>query len=141
MPRDWSWLFLTCVQAEVCAAIGGRDAAERLSRDLTPFADLNAVIGTGICCWGPVSYFLGRLAAALGRLDEAERRFEEAIAAAERLATPPWRARAQFSLGTLLLERDDPGDRPRSAALLDASAETAAALGMAGLELAAAAVR
>jgi DNA-binding SARP family transcriptional activator len=94
MPRDWSWLFLTCLQAEVCAEIGRPADAERLADDLAPYGDLLAVIGTGICCWGPVAYFRGRLAAALGRTGEAVELFRIAADHSVRIGAPTWQARA-----------------------------------------------
>jgi tetratricopeptide (TPR) repeat protein len=98
MPRDWSWLFLTCLQAEVCAGLGDATAAERLAAELEPFADLMAVIGTGICCWGPVAYFLGRLAMVLDRDVEAELRLRQAVEMAARIGAGPWRDRAASHL-------------------------------------------
>src|SRR5262245_25712660 len=83
MPRDFSWLYLTCLQADVCAWIGDDVASERLRDDLSPYTDQLAVIGTGVGCWGPVAHFVGRLEAALGHADAAERRFREAVAIAD----------------------------------------------------------
>src|SRR5262245_34205004 len=79
MPQDWSFEFLSCVQAEVCAELGDDDARRRLRDDLLPYADLLAMIGTGVGCWGPISYFVGRLEEALRNDDEALRRYDQAI--------------------------------------------------------------
>ncbi|HZI44353.1 MAG TPA: BTAD domain-containing putative transcriptional regulator, partial [Ilumatobacter sp.] len=91
MPRDWSWLYLTCLQADVCADIGDDVARRRLSEDLSPFADQLAVIGTGVGCWGPVAFYVGRLQAALGHRVDAEQRFREALAMADRIGAVAWR--------------------------------------------------
>ena len=98
MPRDWSWLYLSCLQAEVCAHIGDDVTRRRLCDELAPFADQLAVIGTGVGCWGPVAYYVGLLEAALGRADAAERWLREAIAMADRMNAPPWRERASAAL-------------------------------------------
>jgi DNA-binding SARP family transcriptional activator len=111
MPRDWSWLFLTCLQAEVCAGLGDRAAAERLAADLEPFGDLMAVIGTGVCCWGPVAYFLGLLAIALDRRTDAEARLAQAVEMATRIGAHPWRARAAHHLAAIA----SPSGRPAGA--------------------------
>lgn len=98
MPRDWSWLYLSCLQADVCAEIGDDAARRRLSDALSPFADQLAVIGTGIGCWGPVAYYVGRLEAALGRSEVATRLFREALAMAEAIGAVNWRNRAEAAL-------------------------------------------
>jgi hypothetical protein len=98
MPRDWSWLYLTCLQADVCADIGDDVARRRLSEDLSPFADQLAVIGTGVGCWGPVAFYVGRLQAALGHRVDAEQRFREALAMADRIGAVAWRERAAAAL-------------------------------------------
>ncbi|MBA2496140.1 MAG: AAA family ATPase [Acidimicrobiia bacterium] len=134
---DWSWLFLTCVQAEVCAglpqALRDRSATERLYRDLVPHVGLMAVIGTGICCWGPVGYFVARLAAALGQVSEAIALLEAAIAVDDRRSLRPWGARARAELAAVLAARDGPGDHQQAARLTAEAAATATEITMTGL--------
>jgi tetratricopeptide (TPR) repeat protein len=101
LPRDWSWLYLSCLQAEVCAAIGDDAARRRLRDDLTPYTDQLAVIGTGIGCWGPVAYYVGRLEAALGRPQAAQRWFGVAGDMAERIGVVRWRDQATAALAVL----------------------------------------
>jgi len=101
IPLDWSWEFVSCVQAEVCARIGDDASRRRLRDGLLTVADQLAVVGTGICCWGPVAYFIGLLEAALGNTAIAADRFEQAIALAERTGAVPWRRRAQAAWATL----------------------------------------
>ncbi|CAN5623523.1 BTAD domain-containing putative transcriptional regulator [soil metagenome] len=134
-PKDWSWLFVSCVHAELCADLGDRAWADRLYAALTPSAERVAVIGTGMCCWGSVAYFLGRLAALLDRPAEAAHHFEVALVVNERLGARPWLARTRYSYGQLLLEGGTSGDRDatRAAALLAEAAATAEELGMAML--------
>jgi DNA-binding SARP family transcriptional activator len=98
MPRDWSWLYLTCLQADVCSVLGDDASRRRLCDELSPFAGQLAVIGTGIGCWGPVAYYVGRLEAALGRLDVAERWLSQAFAMADGIGATHWRDRATSAL-------------------------------------------
>lgn len=98
MPRDWSWLYLTCMQADIAADIADDRVRARLRDELTPFTDQLAVIGTGVGCWGPVTYYVGRLEAALGQTDAAERWFLDSISTAERIGSAPWRDRAASAL-------------------------------------------
>ncbi len=98
MPRDWSWLYLSCLQADVCAEIGDDAARRRLCDKLTPFADQLAVIGTGIGCWGPVAFYVGRLEAALGRGDVARRWFRGALATTEAIGAVRWHDRTAAAL-------------------------------------------
>lgn len=101
IPPDWSWEFVACVQAEVCARLGDDESRRRLREGLLPVADLLAVVGTGICCWGPVAYFIGLLEAALGNVGEAAARFDQAIALATAASAEPWRRRASLARAEL----------------------------------------
>jgi DNA-binding SARP family transcriptional activator/tetratricopeptide (TPR) repeat protein len=98
LPRDWSWLYLSCLQADVCAAIGDAASRRRLCDDLIPYTDQLAVIGTGISCWGPVAYYVGLLEAALGRAEAAERWFGVAVDMADRIGAVRWREQAADAL-------------------------------------------
>jgi DNA-binding SARP family transcriptional activator len=98
MPRDWSWLYLSCLQADVCAEVGDDAARRRLCDELARYADQLAVIGTGVGCWGPVAYYVGRLEAAMGNAEPAERWFREAFAMADSMGAAPWRDRAAAAL-------------------------------------------
>ena len=102
IPPDWSWEFVSCVQAEVCAHLGDDASRRRLRDGLLPVADHLAVVGTGICCWGPVAYFIGLLEAALGNTDAAADRFDQAVALADRTGAAPWLRRAQAARAALL---------------------------------------
>ena len=135
LPRDWSWLFRTCLQAEVCAELADdRDAAARLYEDLLPYADLVAVIGTGICCWGPVAYFLGRLSVLRQDGAASAGHYEAALELANRLGARPWAARTQLRFAQLLLGCEDRSNAERASRLLSDAAATAREIGMAGLD-------
>ena len=93
---------MTCFQAELAAELGDLEAAEHLVDDLTPVAHHLAVYGS-IAALGPVTRYLGRLEAALGRWTEAEAHLTECldVSAAHDLR-PSWAA-AAVSLAELLV--------------------------------------
>ena len=111
-PRWWNWEALTCFQAELAAELGDLDAAARLVDDLTPVAHHLAVYGS-IAALGPVTRYLGRLEAALGRWADAEAHLKDCldVSAAQGLH-PSWAA-AAVSLAEVLV------DTGRAAAAVD----------------------
>jgi hypothetical protein len=88
------------------------------------------VSGLGILCLGSVAHYLGMLATRLGRFDDAEACFEEAIAAEERLEAPAWCAYTRYEQAVLHLTRRAPGDEARAAALVAAARPVADAHGL-----------
>lgn len=109
--------------ADTAALLDDRDAAARLYPRLAPHAALFPVVARGGLCLGSAEYFVGRLAATLGRRDEAERRYRRAIEANLRIGARPRATIARWRLGELLGSR---------ATLLQAAAD-AQALGMSGV--------
>ncbi|MGK5683882.1 AAA family ATPase [Actinoplanes sp. URMC 104] len=90
------------------ASLGAdRGAARALYDALLPYAGRLVVWGGANTVTGPVDDYLGRLAARLGRSDEARAHFDKAIALEERLGALPW-------LAATLAAR---GDRARAAAI------------------------
>jgi class 3 adenylate cyclase len=81
-------------------------------------------------CWGSVARPLAGLATLLGRWDEAERLFEEALERNARLESRPWLAHTQREYAEMLASRGGPGDRIRASALANEAIETARELGM-----------
>jgi len=67
---------------------------------------------------GSASRYLGRLAWRMGRLDDAERHFEDALAANARMGAVQWIAHTRYDLARMLLERGGEGDRERADELL-----------------------
>ncbi len=65
-----------------------RDAVERIYELLAPYSGLWAVDGIAGFCWGPVDTELGRLAAVLGRWDDARRHAELAARSARDADAP-----------------------------------------------------
>ena len=71
MPRDAEWLESQWAMADIALALEDRRAAEGLFEALRPYEHLWAVDGIGGAVFGRVAEQLGRLAAYLGRREEA----------------------------------------------------------------------
>jgi tetratricopeptide (TPR) repeat protein len=127
------WVYGASLLADVAVFLGDVERASRLYELLLPYAGRTGVSAPDDCS-GAVSRSLGVLAAALGRVDDATRHFEEALATNARMRARPWLAETQHDYARMLLRRDGPGDRERARTLLDEALATARALGMAGLE-------
>jgi hypothetical protein len=79
---------------------------------------------------GPLELLLSRLAAMLGRRDEAIAHGESALAACERDGALGLAAHARFGLGAALAARGAPGDAKRAGALQAEARAAAEALGI-----------
>jgi hypothetical protein len=91
------------------------------------------VLGGANSCMGPVSFFLGLLAARLGLLDEAVGCLEEATAFAESAGALPGQVLSlEHAAGALSL-RQPPGDREKASAYRVRAAAIAERLGVTGM--------
>jgi hypothetical protein len=79
VPHDMFWLPTMCMLGETCALMGDTDRAAWMYDRLRPFKDRNVQV-TQAVTWGSVERFLGLLAAALDRRDDAAAHFQSAIA-------------------------------------------------------------
>jgi tetratricopeptide (TPR) repeat protein len=129
LRRDSLLLIACCFLAETCSFVGDRARAGWLYRTLEPYAG-QWVTWTDVLTLGPIAHFLGLLARTMGRIDDAGRHFENAIASAMRASAPPYLARTQLEYAVLLLERDARGDAERARGLLAQARATAETLGM-----------
>ncbi len=120
---DYVWLTTATVWAVVAAELEDEAAAEALLEQLEPFEAQG--VSSGASFSGTVGSFMARLAAVVGRDDEALALFERADAQLTALGAPYWRARNQLEWARLLLRRDGEGDLETAARLL-AEAEDAA---------------
>lgn len=130
--RDNEWLFGMGLASDACSRLGDTRAAEVLYEQLRPFAGCHATAPEGGSL-GALDRYLGLLAMTSGRLGDAERWLQEAIALNERMGARPWTAHTQHDLARLLLSRDGPGDRERAGDLLHKALGTAGDLGMMAL--------
>jgi DNA-binding SARP family transcriptional activator len=115
---DQEWLFGMSLLAEAAALLGETGTAAVLYRLLLPWPAFCAVdVGEGIR--GSVSRYLGLLATATGRLDDADRHFADAVSMNARMEVHPWLALSRHDHARVLLARDAPGDRRRARELRD----------------------
>jgi hypothetical protein len=105
LPDTVNWHVLAEL-AEAATLVGDTDSAEPLHARLAPNARLFPVVARGGICLGSTEYFLGRLASALGRTEEAEQRLERAVAENRRIGAAPRAVIALHRLGELRGDRD-----------------------------------
>jgi predicted ATPase/class 3 adenylate cyclase len=115
--------------SEVAARIGDREHAAQLYNMLEASAGFAAIIGN-TAYHGAIDRYLGLLALALGRHDDAVAHHEAALAVHERMRARPWVARSWYDLSCALLHRGMAGDRERALGLLNDALDTANTLGM-----------
>jgi hypothetical protein len=73
---------------ELCAWVGDAASAEQLYAALTPYAAHCGTIGYGIATYGPVTRYLGLLAAQCEKYELAFQHFGSAEASSARMASP-----------------------------------------------------
>jgi class 3 adenylate cyclase len=129
IPSDIVWLVTITYCAEVAAFLRDTERAATLYELILPHASRNIVVVTSACN-GSVSRHLGLLATTLGRYEDAERHFVEAVDMAARLGSPPLAARAQCDYADLLLERAAAGDVEHARKLSGEALATARRHGM-----------
>lgn len=93
----------------------------------------------GATAEGPVSHYLGGLAAVLGHFDEADSFFAQAAAMNDRMGAKFFAARTDLLWGKMLVERQAPGDIGKARELLTRAHTAAAAHGYGTVERRAAA--
>jgi DNA-binding SARP family transcriptional activator/tetratricopeptide (TPR) repeat protein len=106
VAMDVNWL-QACLLADAAADLGDVGAAAHLHGRLEPYTDLFPVIARGAGCYCSTELYLGRLAATLGRLDEAESRLRRAVAVDDAVGSPTFAAISMLRLGGVLAERGD----------------------------------
>ena len=137
LPLDQIWLTGMVDFAE--AAIECRDPkyAGPLCDRLAPWAD--QLPATGASALGPVSHYLGGLAAVLGRYDEADTYFAQSASLGDRMGAKFFTARTDLLWGRMLAERKAPGDTDKARDLLTQAHSAAVAHGYGTVERRAAA--
>ncbi len=86
---------------------------------------------SGVSVFGSVAHYLGQLAAAAGRYDEAERDFADAASMHQRLGAPIFLARTRLAWARMLTERAEAGDAERALMLAGEAHSVARELGAA----------
>jgi tetratricopeptide (TPR) repeat protein len=103
-----SWL------AGMMRRLGDAERAERLYERLSSYGDQFVIFNFAVAARGSFARYLGLLAHAAGRFEDAERHLERAIAANQRIGATLYVARARADEAALLAARGAPGDRERS---------------------------
>jgi tetratricopeptide (TPR) repeat protein len=119
--------------ADAAAFVGDRPRATMLYGELLPYAEL-CIANYHATCYGPASRYLGMLATTMGRFEDAEMHFEDALARCDRLESPLWTAHTRYQFARMLLSRGRPAHDAQARLLARAARETAAWLGMRALE-------
>ncbi len=101
--------------AQAMTILGDSEHAAGALARLEPYADRNIPNGRGAGGYGSAAHHVATLNALLGRLDEAERRFEQALRANQALNSAPWLAHTRRHYAALLRNR---GESARAQALL-----------------------
>jgi tetratricopeptide (TPR) repeat protein len=126
LAMDVNW-HAACILADAAVIVGDRDAGAALYALLEPHARLFPLIARAVACIGSNEYFVGRLAALLGRHDEAEARLRRAVAENDRAGAAPYAAVALLRLGELHAAM---GEHEPARDALQQAARRAEALGM-----------
>ncbi len=136
IPDDVDWLTTMTMLADLAADLGDAERAERLYALLEPYGDVNVVIGLGVVCEGAAARYLGRLATATGRREEAKRHFELALERNAALGASICLARTQLDYAEAL----GPARSARARELIDSASSAARELGLPALARRAAAL-
>jgi tetratricopeptide (TPR) repeat protein len=129
IPEDVQWMATMTTLGEISAAVGRREGTDELYEVMSRYPEGNATVGDAIC-YGPIARSLGIVASVLGRWEDAERHFLNAIELSEREDMRPSLAQGRMNYGDMLLRRDAPGDREKARAFLQQALEAAQQMGM-----------
>jgi hypothetical protein len=116
---DASWNITMCAFAEAAILVNDPNFAGPLFDHLAPWAAQWCT--TGITGQGPVSHYVGGLAAVLGRFEEADAYFAQSAAMCDRAGARFFAARTQLLWGQMLTRRAAPGDAVKAHDLLTAA--------------------
>jgi DNA-binding winged helix-turn-helix (wHTH) protein/tetratricopeptide (TPR) repeat protein len=113
------WRSALAMLGDACVGLDYAAHGAALHAELLPIERSCLVLGDGVLCLGPAARVLGALDGLLGRWDDAEARFERALALCASLRSPRWEARTRLCLARMLLRRGRPSDRARALDILD----------------------
>jgi len=129
-PPNLTWESIVVALSEVVSDLRDRSAAAVLYERMRPIAKQAAALGH-VISQGSYGLFCGMLAACLGRWDDAEGHFTDAIEMNERFGARPSIVRTRRAWASMLLDRNASGDAARAAELIAAGRAEAEQLGMA----------
>jgi tetratricopeptide (TPR) repeat protein len=127
LPRDFTFLSTLVTLALVAHGLRDTERASLVYAALVPYADRYVSIGMGAGTYGSCTRYLGLLALTMGRVDDAARHLEDALASNVALGSRPLVAHTQADYAEVLALRHE---RSRAQALLDQATRTAEQLGL-----------
>jgi tetratricopeptide (TPR) repeat protein len=129
-PPNFPWTSMVVALSEAVSELEDRSAAVVLYKRMRPIATQADVFGH-VVSLGSYGRVCGMLAACLGRWDDAERHFTDALEMNERFGARPYVVRTRRAWASMLLDRNAPGDAARVRELIAAGRAEAETLGMA----------
>ena len=141
IPGDCVWSTTLAELSQTVARVGAAEQARSLYDLLLPYADRNCVVGGGIMCLGPISWFLGLLAVTFGEVARALGHLEDALARSRDQGWLPFTARIETNMAMVLLALGEDAGVARAQELLEDAVRIATETGMAELAREAAALR
>ena len=130
-PPSWQWTGIVLALSEVVSDLQDRSAAAVLYERMRPIAKQAEAFAVDVASQGSYGQFCGMLAACLGRWDDAEGHFIDALAMNERLGARPSIVRTRRAWASMLVDRNAAGDTARARELIAAGRAEAEQLGMA----------
>jgi class 3 adenylate cyclase len=127
MMYGYNWATMVSLWAEAAARVGHGPAAELLHEQLAPFSD--HIVSSSALMRLSVAHYLGLLDHSLGRLDDADARFREAMALHERFGSQLFVVHTKAAWAALLADRNRGDDRDRAIAMAEAALTAAIAGG------------
>ncbi len=124
------WLGAMADLAVVATAVGNAGAAAQLYAALAPYRARLVVWAGANSAWGPVSHYLGLLAAVLGQPGDAVQCFEEAVDLEEQIGALPYLAHSLDGLADALVLRGGASDAGRASDYRCRAREIAERMGM-----------
>ena len=124
------WLGAMTDLAVAAAAADDTTAAAQIHEALSPYRQRLVIWGGAVTAWGPVSHYLGLLAAVLGKTGDAVGHFEAAIDTERKIGALPYLAHSLCGLADAVASRDDPGDAAMASEHRRRAREIAERLGM-----------
>jgi tetratricopeptide (TPR) repeat protein len=133
VARNQLWVVTVAGVARTAAVVGMLDVAERALDLMAPFGHIIAV--TGLSYEQPVGMSTGVAAAALGRWEQAEHLFAQALDVSRRAGAPTFVAITEVSWAKALVDRGRAEDADRARELATSALATAEELGLGRVEV------
>jgi predicted ATPase len=127
VPEDAFFLASTSLLAAASGLLDDADRSEVLYRALLPYRERHVVVGLAGVWLGPVTHYLGILAATMRNWETAETHFNDALRACDAIGARPLATRTRYEWGKMLAAC---GERHSARERLDEAAVEFERLGM-----------